>query len=65
MRIVLFSSCAAAAHPGGAYAPHTLEVGDYGGAAPVIPHFRRSAKRCALRNKLLSMQVLQVLSKKT
>ena len=30
-----------------AYAPHTLEVGDYGGAAPGIPHFRCNAKRCA------------------
>ncbi|PKL16679.1 MAG: hypothetical protein CVV49_15020 [Spirochaetae bacterium HGW-Spirochaetae-5] len=37
----------------GAYAPHTPEMGDYGGAVPVIPHFSRSAKRCAPKNKRL------------
>ena len=28
-------------------------MGDYGGAAPVIPHFRHNAKRCAHKNKSL------------
>jgi hypothetical protein len=30
-----------------AYAKHPPEMGDYEGFTTVIPHFRRSAKRCA------------------
>jgi hypothetical protein len=29
----------------------TPEMGDYGGAVPVIPHFRRSGKRFGPKNK--------------
>ena len=39
----------------GAYASHTPEMGAYGGCAPVSPHFRHSAQRCAPRNNLLPM----------
>jgi hypothetical protein len=34
------------------------EVGDYGGVVPVIPHFRRSAKRCAPKNKPLPFKTV-------
>jgi hypothetical protein len=42
---------------GGAYASHTLKMGDYGGNAPVIPHFKHSAKRCAPKNTVLPYHV--------
>jgi len=43
----------------GVHASHTLEeMGDYGGIAPVIPHFFHSARRCAPKIFLRLISIL-------